>query len=184
MNRIIKYFKDKQNSKLFAKLETPVLKFLYHKLEKCDIKISTYETTVNFDGLYENKEIYIKLIIKSYENILQIKYKNKKLFKKYSKSNNLQIMLIEMIIAVTNKHNNHNNQYNYNYSSNSNNKQLDPKSEKLKKLNNTLESYQNQYNDILKWEKINGKIHQDRLMVTSMIENVKDKIQRFSNKTT
>jgi hypothetical protein len=173
INKIKQHIKEKQNYKLFAKLEPTVLKFLYNRLGICDIVSSAYEITIKYDGLYENKDINIKLIIKSYVNILQIEYKNKKLFKKYSKTENLHIMLIEMLIGFNKTRSNES----------SNKKHLDPKSEKLEKLNKTLESYQNQYNDILKWEKLNGKTHQDRLMVTSMIENVKDKIKKISNKT-
>lgn len=179
LEKIRQKIRSKQNSKLFAKLEPSVLMFLYQKLNICNIVSSAYDITVKYNGLYQSEDINVNLIIKSEENILYIEYKNKKLFKKYSKRENFDIMLIEMLVIGLNSRN-------YNESINGriyNNKQLDPKSEKLKKLNNTLESYQNQYNDILKWEKINKKIHQDRLMVISMIENVKDKIEKISNKT-
>lgn len=179
IKRIRKYIRNKQNSKLFDKLESSIINFIYLKLSVCDIESSPYETTIKFNGLYEKKDIKIKLIIKPNVNILQIEYKNKKLFKKYSKVDYhyFKMFLIEMEVNIFFKSNNNDN------SNKSSNNSSNPKSEKLEKLNKTLESYQNQYNEILKWEKLNGKNHQDRLMVTSMIENVKDKIEKISNKT-
>jgi hypothetical protein len=179
LEKIRQKIRSKQNYKFFTKLEPSILTFLYLKLNMCNIVSSAYDFTVKFNGLYESENININLIIKSNENILYIEYKNKKLFKKYSKIENFDIMLIEMIVSSLNSRSNNESRNGRIY----NNKKLDPKSEKIEKLNKTLESYQNQYDEILKWEKLNGKSHQDRLMVTSMIENVKDKIEKISNKT-
>lgn len=179
MIRLIKkYFRNKKNVKLFNEIEPIILDWIKRYSHKCDINITNKTLSIKYNRLtYHNKPLQFELLYDKHllSYVLSIIYDNRKLYKKcFGNKYIVMLIYIEYILLKSNPP-----------SSNSNSTKTkidDPKSEKLQKLNLTLESYQKQYSDIIEWERINKKTHQDRLMVTSMIENVKDKIEKISKK--
>jgi hypothetical protein len=181
---IKKYIRKKQNAKLYNELEPIIFDFIKNSYRRCIVDIINNKICVKHNDLtYHNKLLNFELVYEKTRDVfnesyflLYITYDNKKLFKKCPNDMHRQskktwryisMMLFLEYCLIRIK---------------PNQVKLDPKSEKLQKLNLTLESYQKQYSEILEWERINKQTHQDRLMVTSMIDNVKDKIEKFSKK--